>query len=84
MNTQLSVIPEGLTSQVQPLDLSLNKPFKAFMHEEWTKWMEAPNHDLTPTRQTRIKYTTSLRMGEEFTGVCETQNNCEVFQEVWN
>jgi hypothetical protein len=49
LNTQLAVIPEGLTSQLQPLDISSNKPFKAFMHEEWTKWMEAKNHDLTPT-----------------------------------
>jgi hypothetical protein len=32
LNTQLAVIPGGLTSQIQPLDISINKPFKAFMH----------------------------------------------------
>jgi hypothetical protein len=37
LNMQLAVIPEGLTSELQPLDTSINKPFKAFMHEEWTK-----------------------------------------------
>jgi hypothetical protein len=47
LNTQLGVIPGGVTSQLQPLDISVNRPFKAFVHEEWTKWMGAPNHDLT-------------------------------------
>ncbi|CAI5769472.1 pogo transposable element with KRAB domain [Podarcis lilfordi] len=47
--THLAVIPGGLTSQLQPLDVSINKPFKVFMREEWNKWMAAGNHDLTPT-----------------------------------
>ena len=37
MKTHLAVIPGGLTSQLQPLNFSVNKPFKGFMHEEWTK-----------------------------------------------
>jgi hypothetical protein len=49
LNTQLAVIPGGLTSQLQPFDISINKPFKAFMREEWTKWMDDPHYDLTPT-----------------------------------
>lgn len=47
--THLAVIPGGLTSQLQPLDVSINKPFKVLMREEWNKWMAAGNHDLTPT-----------------------------------
>ena len=35
LKTHLAVIPGGLTSQLQPLDVSVNKPFKGFMHEEW-------------------------------------------------
>jgi hypothetical protein len=34
LNMQLAVIPEGLTCQLQPLDLSINKSFNVFVHEE--------------------------------------------------
>jgi hypothetical protein len=37
----------GLTSQLQPLDISVNKLFKGFMCEEWTNWIEAPTHHVT-------------------------------------
>jgi len=37
LKTHLAVIPGGLTSQLQPLDFSVNKPFKGFKHEEWAK-----------------------------------------------
>jgi hypothetical protein len=53
LNTQLAVIPRGLSSQLQPFDVSINQPFKAFMHEEWMKWLEGPHHDLTSGRQTK-------------------------------
>ena len=49
LKTHLTVIPGGLTSQLQPLYVSVNKPFKGFMREEWTKWIEAPTHHVTPT-----------------------------------
>jgi hypothetical protein len=39
LKTHLAVIPVGLTRQLQPLDVSVNKPFKRFMHEEWAKWI---------------------------------------------
>ena len=31
--THLAVIPGALTSQLQPLDIPVNKPFKGYMHE---------------------------------------------------
>jgi len=37
LKMHLAVIPGELTSQLQPLDVSVNKPFKGFMHEEWAK-----------------------------------------------
>ena len=44
LKTHLAVIPGGL----HPLDVSVNKPFKGFMHEEWAKWNEAPTHHVMP------------------------------------
>ena len=48
LKTHLTVIPGGLTSQLELLDVSVNKPFKGFMHEEWAKWIEAPTYHVTP------------------------------------
>ena len=35
----LAVIPGGLTSICQPLDVAINKPFKNNLHKEWHLWM---------------------------------------------
>ncbi|TRY89392.1 hypothetical protein DNTS_024128, partial [Danionella cerebrum] len=39
VKTQIAVIPGGLTRQLQPLDVSINKMFKVLMREEWNTWM---------------------------------------------
>jgi len=54
LRTHLTVIPGGLTSRLQPLDVSVNRPFKVFMHEEWAKWTEAPTHHVPPAG--RVKW----------------------------
>ena len=36
-------------SQMQLLDVSVDKPFKALMKKEWTLWMQSAGTDLTPT-----------------------------------
>uniref|UniRef100_H3A0T2 HTH CENPB-type domain-containing protein n=1 Tax=Latimeria chalumnae TaxID=7897 RepID=H3A0T2_LATCH len=38
-NTEIAVIPGGLTSVVQPLDVCLNKSFKGHVRAKWNKWM---------------------------------------------
>ena len=55
LKMNLAVIPGGVTSQLQPLDVPVNKPFKRFtlMHEEWAKWVEAPTHHVTPAERVK-------------------------------
>ena len=38
--TDLAVIPGRLTSILQPLDVSLNKPFKVGVRRRWMQWMD--------------------------------------------
>ena len=39
-NIQTAVIPRGCTSKVQPLDVSLNKPFKTMVKKQWEMYMQ--------------------------------------------
>ena len=45
--TDLAVIPGGLTSVLQPLDVCLNKPFKDRLCKMWTEWMSSGSATLT-------------------------------------
>ena len=45
-NTNL-VIPSRLTSILQPLDVSLNKPFKDGVRKRWMEWMAKGTHEFT-------------------------------------
>ena len=46
-NTNLAVIPGGLTSLLQPLDVSLKKPFKDNARRRWMQWMADEIHEFT-------------------------------------
>ena len=48
MKTKTAVIPGGLTSVVQPLDVCLNKPFKDYVRADWNDWIM--NGDKTYTK----------------------------------
>ena len=52
-NTNLAVIPGGLTSRLQPLDVSLNKPFKAKVRNLYNQWMDEAVKEYTPSGKIR-------------------------------
>ena len=66
LKTHLTVIPGRLTIQLQLLDVSVNKPFKGFIHEEWAKWIKAPTHHITPAGRAKQL---------SISNVCEWMNN---------
>ena len=49
MNADLVIIPGGMTSQLQVLDVVGNKPFKDNLRKKYTEWLLSGNHTLTPT-----------------------------------
>ena len=52
-----AIIPGGLTKKLQPLDISVNKPFKNHMRQLWRNWMASNDHTYTNTgRMRRASY----------------------------
>ena len=47
INTECVVIPGGMTSMLQPLDVSINKPFKDRMRAKWQNCMLAGQNSFT-------------------------------------
>ncbi|GFV28193.1 DDE-1 domain-containing protein [Trichonephila clavipes] len=52
-NTDIAVIPGGLTSLVQPLDVCINKPFKQNLKRQWNIWMLEGEKSFTKGGQMR-------------------------------
>uniref|UniRef100_A0A669DWZ2 HTH CENPB-type domain-containing protein n=1 Tax=Oreochromis niloticus TaxID=8128 RepID=A0A669DWZ2_ORENI len=59
MNSELAVIPGGLTKELQPLDIGVNRPFKVRLRAAWERWMTDGDHSFTKSgRQRRASYAT--------------------------
>jgi len=57
-NSELAVIPGGLTKELQPLDIGINRPFKAKLRVAWEHWITDGEHTFTKIgRQRRANYT---------------------------
>uniref|UniRef100_K7FGA6 HTH CENPB-type domain-containing protein n=1 Tax=Pelodiscus sinensis TaxID=13735 RepID=K7FGA6_PELSI len=54
INTDAAVIPAGLTSLVQPLDVCLNKSFKDRIREQWNEWMVSGEKSFTKGGNMRV------------------------------
>jgi hypothetical protein len=51
INTYIVTIPSGMTSKLQPLDESINTPFKHLVHKHYDAWLNKDNHIFTPSRK---------------------------------
>lgn len=47
--TDVAIIPGGMTGQLQPLDVCLNKPFKDRLRKYYVDWLSEERRELTPT-----------------------------------
>jgi hypothetical protein len=56
MKTELVVIPDGMTSVLQPMDVSIDKSFKDRLRQQYLTWIADPAHELTENG--KIKRTT--------------------------
>jgi hypothetical protein len=41
--------PSGMTSKLQPLDVSINTPFKHLVHKHYDAWLNKDDHIFTPS-----------------------------------
>lgn len=58
-NSVLAIIPGGLTKELQPLDIGVNRSFKVKLRAAWERWMTEGEHTFTKTgRQRRASYAT--------------------------
>ena len=53
LNSDVGYIPGGLTSQLQPADVSWNKPFKTAYRELYNEWMATGDKSYTPAGNMR-------------------------------
>jgi hypothetical protein len=61
-NFNLVVVLGGMTSQLQPLDVSVNKPFKDYLRKEYEAWLLSKNLPLTPSG--KIKRASASELAE--------------------
>ena len=52
-NSIPAVIPGGTTKYLQPLDISVNRPFKNTIRSEWERWMTSGEKSFTKTGRMR-------------------------------
>ena len=54
-NSVMGVIPTGCTSKLQPLDVSLSKPFKCAVRKSWCSYVRSDMEDLRDGKIDRVR-----------------------------
>jgi len=49
MKTELVVVPGGMTSVLQPMDVSINRPLQVRLRQQYLTWIADPARELTET-----------------------------------
>ncbi|KAF4093698.1 hypothetical protein AMELA_G00004910 [Ameiurus melas] len=52
-NSELAIIPGGLTKELQPLDIGVTRSFKVKLRAAWEHWMTEGEHTFTKTGKQR-------------------------------
>ena len=83
-NTDLSIIPGGLTSALQPVDVSRNKPFKVAYRELNNEWMVSGDKNYTRGGNVRAPTSHLPAMGRQGMENGDGGRYTEVLQVLWN
>ena len=75
-NTVHIVIPGGCTSVAQPLDVSLNKPFKGYVRAEWLAFMEKSVIEMEEQQEEQEE------MSDDPFGSCDEDNTNDEIQQL--
>ena len=74
-DTTLAIIPGGMNSILQPMDVSINKPMTLSLRRRWNDWMISGTHPYTKS---------GLRRKPDTGRKLPCIKNREGFQEVWD
>ena len=67
-------IPGGFTSTLQPLDVSINKPFKQYYQEQYYEWLDSENPIFTKSgNRQKPSYQCLVDMVSKAVSIMETQ-----------
>ena len=77
MNTDLVIIPGGMTLQLQVLDVVVNKPFKDHIKQLYSEWLLTPSGIIK-----KPSVTISLSVDHNSMAECLTRSDCELISRV--
>ena len=82
MNTELVVIPGGMISVLHPMDVSINKPFKDRLRQQYLTWISDPARELRETGKIKVQLLQKSRGGCRLHGKPSRRAYRQIFQEV--